>query len=326
MANTVLLDIHGITGGAFGPVLEKARAVERLGFHGFWGSDHQMGGSGSATHVPVLDDWTVLAALAAHTERIRLGILVTGNTYRNPALLAKIVATVDVISKGRLDFGIGTGWREPEHRAYGFAYPPFRERLERLDEAVTMFKLLCSQKDTTFKGKHYSLEDAPFEPKPVQKPHPPILMGGSGPGVLRLSAKHADEWNGMGSPAYIAEKMKVLDARCRENGRDPSTLKKSCLVLVRVFDSNAEAEHYTLEEIERLKVAGAQGLTHRVKWVAQGETLDEALRGSLLAGTPGEIVKRMRRFADIGAHRLMIGAPDMPTLQRIAKEIAPAFR
>jgi F420-dependent oxidoreductase-like protein len=178
---------------------------------------------------PQLEGWTLLGALAARTERLRLGLMVTGNTYRHPAVLAKIGATVDVISHGRLDFGIGAGWNELESNMYGIPLYAPGERIRRLDEACEMIKRLWTEPVANFDGRYYQLKDARCEPKPVQKPYPPFVIGGSGEQLtLRVVAKHANIWNFVGgSVDTFRHKIEVLEGHCAAVGRDPSTIERS---------------------------------------------------------------------------------------------------
>ena len=176
-----------------------------------------------------LEGWTLLGALAARTERVRVGLMVTGNTYRHPAVLAKIGATVDVISHGRLDFGIGAGWNELESNMYGIPLYAPGERIRRLDEACEVIKLLWTETVANFNGRYYQLKDARCEPKPVQKPYPPFVIGGSGEQLtLRVVAKHANIWNFVGgSVDTFRHKIEVLEGHCADVGRDPSTIEHS---------------------------------------------------------------------------------------------------
>jgi F420-dependent oxidoreductase-like protein len=181
-------------------VLALAEHAERTSWDGVWFADHFMPNTDEASG-DTLECWTVLAALAAQVPRVRLGSLVCGNTYRHPPVLAKMAATVDVISGGRLVLGIGAGWQQNEHRKYGIPLFDVRERLARLEESCRIIKALTTQRRTSFRGRYYRLEDAPLEPKPVQQPLP-LLVGGGGEKVtLRIAAAHADEWNTWGDPA-----------------------------------------------------------------------------------------------------------------------------
>ena len=193
-----------------------------------WAFDHfiPLGPDPTGTQ---LEGWTLLGALAARTDHLRLGLMVTGNTYRHPAILANIAATVDVISHGRLDFGIGAGWNEMEHSMYGIPLYTPGERIRRLGEACEVIKLLWTQPRANFDGKYYKLKDALCEPKPVQKPHPPFVIGGSGEQLtLRVVAKYASIWNFVGGDIdTFRHKNAVLDGHCREIGRDPKSIERS---------------------------------------------------------------------------------------------------
>lgn len=193
-----------------------------------WVFDHFMP-LGQDPTGPCLEGWTLLAALAAQTERLRVGQMVTGNTYRHPAVLANMAATVDIIANGRMDFGIGAGWNELEHTAYGIPLHAAGERIARLDEACEVIRLLWTQTVASFDGQYYQLIDARCEPKPVQKPHPPFVIGGSGERkTLRVVAKYAAIWNFVGGTVdEFRHKNAVLDAHCAEVGRDPASIARS---------------------------------------------------------------------------------------------------
>jgi F420-dependent oxidoreductase-like protein len=204
--------------------------IDSLDYDTAWGFDHFLPIFSDPTG-PCLEGWTALAALAMVTRRVRLGLMVTGNTYRHPAVLAKMAATVDIISGGRLILGLGAGWFELEHQEYGVPFHTVIGRLRRLDEALQMIKLLWTQERADFNGKHFRLENASFNPKPVQKPHPPILIGASGEKVaLGIVAQHAQMWNSFGTPEVFRAKIARLEEHCRRIGRDPATIEKSVLV------------------------------------------------------------------------------------------------
>lgn len=205
----------------------------------------------SSVDGPCLEGWTALAAFAAETERIRLGLMVTGNTYRHPAVLASIAATVDVISNGRLDFGIGAGWNEYEHSSMGIPLYKPGERIRRLDEACELIKLLFTQHTTTYDGRYYQLQDARREPKPVQKPYPPFVIGGGGEQLtLRVVAKHAAVWNFAGGTVdTFKHKVNVLHQHCAAVGRDPDEIALSVQVRVN-YDDLAGAAATTREFME----------------------------------------------------------------------------
>jgi len=203
------------------------RAADDLGFEAVWNYDHFYGlvDNTKLTH----EGWTTLAAMAVVIRRARVGCMVTGVTYRNPAILAKMAVTVDHISGGRLDFGIGAGWHEAEHRGYGIEFPSAATRVVMLDEALTVIRGLWTEESVTFSGRFYTLQDAICEPKPIQRPHPPIIVGGSRPKMLRVIARHADEWNmpSHEGPQEWGEASSRLTKACAEVGRDPAAVRRS---------------------------------------------------------------------------------------------------
>ena len=198
------------------------------GFDHCWNMDHFASLGGDDT-LDIFEAWTLLAGMAARTTRTRVGCSVTGNTYRHPAVLAKAAVTVDHLSGGRLEFGIGAGWAENEHTMLGLPFGTARDRADWLEEALPIIRSLWTQPRTTFTGKHYLLAEAVAEPKPVQTPHPPIWIGGVGRRrTLRMAAEHAAVWNAPGgSPAEVAELSAVLDGHCADIGRDPAEIRRS---------------------------------------------------------------------------------------------------
>ena len=217
-------------------LLGLARHVEASGWDGIWLSDHFMPLRGDPTG-PYNEAWTTLAALAATVPRVRLGALVSGNTYRHPAVLAKMAASVDDISGGRLVLGLGGAWQESEHTAYGIPFYTVGQRLRRLEEACQVVLGLLENDTTTFEGRYYQLLDAPLSPKSVQRPRMPLMIGGAGEKVtLRIAAKYADEWNVVGTPEVFARKSGILDRHCADIGRDPSEIERSAWATFVVSD------------------------------------------------------------------------------------------
>lgn len=211
------------------------RDADDLGFHGVWNYDHfyGLGTEPAQQRVPTLEGWTSLAAMAKVVTRARIGCMVSAVTFRNPAVLANMAATVDHISGGRLEFGIGAAWHEPEHVAYGLPFPGPGARLAMLREAIAIITGLWSNETTTFEGEHYSVRDALCEPKPLQRPRPPIVIGGSGPKMLRLIAELADEWNCVATrPDDWAQRNALVEAACAQAGRDPTTLRRSVQLFI----------------------------------------------------------------------------------------------
>jgi F420-dependent oxidoreductase-like protein len=198
---------------------------EAAGFDSCWTVDHFQRPSDPAG--PHLDSWTILGAVAARTERIRLGVLVTCNTFRNPGLLAKQAVSVDHISHGRLEFGLGAGWFEEEHVRFGIRFPPGPERVAQFKESVELIDLLMRQDVTTYNGRFYQLEEAPFRPGPVQQPRPPFTLGAHGPRMLAIAARYADRWNSYGSLEEMQARNDELDRACGAIGRDPNEIIRS---------------------------------------------------------------------------------------------------
>jgi len=290
-----------------------AQTAERLGFDSIWLFDHF-----HTYHEPVLETtfecWTSTAALARDTSRIRLGQMVTCNGYRNPALLAKMASTVDVLSHGRLDFGIGAGWYEHEHLAYGYPYPSTADRLRMLREAVQVIRAMWTEPYASFEGTYYRISGAINEPKGVQKPHPPIWVGGSGEKVtLKLAAQYGDATNFGGhldDMSWYAHKLEVIRAHCAELGRDPDSLIRSTNVetsLVRAGDDPA-------------------ALTQRYR---RGQSLAE-YRTHAVVGGPQEVIDTYGRLIDAGMNYIIVsdvpGLAGIDILEYLGAEVLPAFR
>ena len=207
---------------------EVWRLADEAGFDSCWVMDH-FATLGPRDDGPIFETWTMLAAMAQLTTRTRIGCAVVGNTYRHPAVLAKMAVTVDHLSGGRLEFGLGAGWAENEHTMLGLEFGTKNDRADRFEESVQIIRSLWTLPRTTFSGRHYQLREAVAEPKPVQQPHPPIWVGGSGPKrTLRIAARYADVWNAAGgSPEEIAASSAILDQHCADVGRDPSQIRRS---------------------------------------------------------------------------------------------------
>ena len=204
---------------------ERWRYFEELGFDSLWDCDHFQ--QPSRPTGPYFEGWTLLAALAAQTSTVRIGVLVSCNTFRHPSLLAKQAATVDHISHGRLELGLGAGWFVPEHEAFGIEFPETAELVARFREAVELTDLLLRQDVTTYAGEFYQVNEAPFRPAPIQKPRPPLTLGAHRSRMLRIVAEHADRWNSHGTVAEIKERNLILDEHCAAIDRDPASIIRS---------------------------------------------------------------------------------------------------
>ncbi|MDQ3896768.1 MAG: TIGR03560 family F420-dependent LLM class oxidoreductase [Actinomycetota bacterium] len=246
--------------------------AEGAGFESAWVFDHFTVLYGDRKG-PCLEAWTLLAALGAVTSRIRLGALVTGVTYRHPSLLAAEVVTVDHVSDGRLNVGLGAAWHEEEHRRLGFDFPPTGERIQLLEETLQILRGVLSGDDFDFEGRHYRLRKAFYRPRPVQQPYPPIWIGATGEKVmLPLAARHADVWHGFGSPSDLIRKSAVVDRAAERAGRDPAAIGRSTNLSI------SEPWDQVRRHADRLREGG---FTH------------------LIASWPGEGQARMDEFVDV---------------------------
>ena len=299
-------------GASYDDLLAVAREAERLDFDAFFRSDHFLSmGPGSGEPGPT-ESWVTLAGLARDTERIRLGTMVTAATFRLPGPLAIAVATVDAMSGGRVELGLGAGWFEDEHRAYGVPFPSTRERFDRLEEQLAIVTGLWTTpvgERFDFQGRHYQLSDSPALPKPVQRPRPPVIVGGFGKRrTPALAARYADEFNVAFAPLgdFRTLVAAVTDA-CERAGRDPSSMTWST---AQVLCCGEDEEAY------------------RRRAVAIGRE-PEQLRATALAGTVAEVTDKLGTFADGGAQRVylqVLDLSDLDHLRLVAAEVAPAFR
>jgi F420-dependent oxidoreductase-like protein len=228
-------------GGSYAEMREAWLEADRLGFDTGWLHDHLLN-QNDVTR-PEDEGWTVLTALLVQSRRIRGGLMVTANTFRHPGVLAKIATTADVVSGGRVEVGLGAGWFEEEHRQYGLALPPLGERMKRLEETCRILEALWTEPRATFEGAYYQLREAIHEPKPVQRPHPPLTIGTSGERVgLRIAARHAQTWNmARATPEEFQKKSLLLDEYCREIGRDPGEIERSIQFLPDAMEGNVTA-------------------------------------------------------------------------------------
>jgi alkanesulfonate monooxygenase SsuD/methylene tetrahydromethanopterin reductase-like flavin-dependent oxidoreductase (luciferase family) len=222
-------------GKPWAQILDEFQMAESLGFDHAWLVDHLVDTDGPPES-GCLEGWTLLSAIAARTQRIRLGVLVSSNTFRNPALLLKEAVTVDHVSGGRVILGLGTGWHEEEHRRYGIDLPAPGERVDRFEEAAQVITSLMAQERTTFNGRYYRLDGAWLQPPPIQRPRIPILIAAHRPRMLRIAARYADQWDTFaaipgtataGVESDLADQMTRLDDACREIGRDPAEIRRS---------------------------------------------------------------------------------------------------
>lgn len=230
------------SGRPWAELAEIARFADAGGWYGLWVPDHYMLNTGDESVIdgPVLEAWSLLPALAAITTRLRLGPLVSPTSVHHPALLANRAAAIDRISDGRFVLGLGAGWQINEHRAYGFALEAPKERVDRFEEGIRIVRSMLDEPRTTFEGRYYTVLDAPNDPPPVQ-PRLPIIVGTGSPRMLRITARHAQEWNTWGAPATVQEKLAALHRACEQVDRDPATVHTTAQALVVLCDSAAAA-------------------------------------------------------------------------------------
>ncbi len=286
-------------GATYDQLLAVAQKAEATGFDAFFRSDHFLTMGGDGLPGPT-DAWITLAGIARETERIRLGTLVTSSTFRAPGLLAVEVAQVDAMSGGRAELGLGAGWYDAEHSAYGFAFPPMGERFERLEEQFAILTGLWTTpvgETFSFGGRHYTVTDSPALPKPVQQPHPPLIVGGGGPKrTPRLAATYADEFNlPFSSVADTEAQYGRVRAACEQRGRDPETLRLSAAQVVCCGADEAEF----------------------VRRAANIGRKPDELRANGAAGTPDEVVARLQSYAEIGAETLYLQVLDLNDLDHL---------
>ena len=297
-------------GFTYDEVAQIAKEAERLGFYGLWASDHLFWDARSEQR-NCLEAWTLLTALAPVTTRLRLGTLVTCNSYRPPSILAKIASSFDHLSNGRLEFGIGAGWKELEYRAYGIPFPSIGTRLAQLEEAVQVVRLLWTQERASFPGTHYQLQEALCAPKPVQQPPRIWIAGGGEKVMLRIVAQYADGWNILlrSSVETVKRKTDILRRHCDALKRDFSAIEKSLFLAVVL----AEDE----KELKRREAESAQALGGRGLW---------ASRELGTAGTPERLAETLRGLQALGFHHFQMVFPykqEQEMLQRFAELVVP---
>src|SRR6266481_4077795 len=291
---------------AYETMTRVAQTADEVGFESAWLVDHFHTIPQPSQEV-TFECWTTAAAVARDTKRIRIGQAVTCNGYRNPALLAKMASTVDVLSHGRLNFGIGAGWFEHEYSAYGYDYPDTPDRLRRLREAVQVILAMWTQEEAVFEGTYYQVRGAINQPKGVQKPHVPLLIGGGGEKVtLRLVAQYGDACNVGGDIANIKHKFAVLKQHCEELGRDYNSIRRTTLV---DYCAIAETEEAALAKLTPAELRDL-----------------EELRQTQLIGTPAMIRQRLAEFEEVGVQELVVrfvDATKLESLRLFAQECMP---
>ncbi|WP_327379077.1 LLM class F420-dependent oxidoreductase (plasmid) [Streptomyces sp. NBC_01216] len=287
----------------FGHVVAVAQTAEQSGFDSLWVMDHlhQIATVGDRTD-PILEAYTTLAGMAASTASARLGVLVSAVGFRNPALLAKTVTTIDVISKGRAVLGLGAGWHGEEYEAYGLPFPPLPQRMRELREAVQICRAMFTQHAPSFRGEHFHVDDVINVPQPIAPGGPPILIGGSGEqATIPMIARLADGCNFFGGPATVRHKVNVLRRACDAVGRDPADITKTWLGTALIADSEQEL-HRGMEDLGRL--LGVR---------------PAAVRALALCGTPDEVTEQVHTYRECGVDAVIVNMDDAHDLDRVAR-------
>jgi F420-dependent oxidoreductase-like protein len=313
--------IEGQEGVAWADWVALAEACERLGFDALFRSDHYLSVEGRGERGS-LDAWGTVSALSAITTTLRFGTLVSPATFRHPSVLAKAVVTADHISGGRVELGIGTGWLEAEHTAYGFPFPPLGERMAVLSEQLEIIRRQWTEHTFDVAGEHYRIEGLDARPKPIQQPYPPLIVGGSaGPRSARLAARWADEYNTIYvTPEEARERRRGLDEACRREGRDPATLRFS------MMNGFLGGPHRDDLRARAHRLAEWRGHTDQAS--ADIDNYIAALAQPWIVGTPEEVVARLREYEAAGVEAVMLQHllfEDFEALELIGEQVIPVL-
>lgn len=290
-----------------------ALKAEQLGYDAGYVYDHFIPYYGDKRTLPFFEAYTLLSAIAAITTKLRIGQVVTCNSYRSPSLLAKMSSTLDAISDGRLEFGIGAGWFEYEYNSYGYPFDSASIRIEQLDESITIIKKMWQKERSSFKGKHYSIKNAICSPKPIQNPHPPIMVGGSGQKLIAVAAKHATRYNHpFGTPEILQSKIEMLKIQCKKIKRNFNDIENSVLLRVLVGKDKDDIKQI----ITQLK--------------KKNESISEFImrsKDSIALGTPDEVIEYLQKYVNIGISYFIVNfiglSNTLEMLSLFSKKVRP---
>ena len=290
-----------------------ALKAEQLGYDAGYVYDHFIPYYGDKRTLPFFEAYTLLSAIAAITTKLRIGQVVTCNSYRSPSLLAKMSSTLDAISDGRLEFGIGAGWFEYEYNSYGYLFDSASARIEQLDESITIIKKMWQKEKSSFKGKHYSIKNAICSPKPIQNPHPPIMVGGSGQKLIAVAAKHATRYNHpFGTPEILQSKIEMLKIQCKKIKRNFNDIENSVLLRVLVGKDKDDIKQI----VTQLK--------------KKNESISEFImrsKDSIALGTPDEVIEYLQKYVNIGISYFIVNfiglSNTLEMLSLFSKKVRP---
>lgn len=290
-----------------------ALKAEQLGYDAGYVYDHFIPYYGDKRTLPFFEAYTLLSAIAAITTKLRIGQVVTCNSYRSPSLLAKMSSTLDAISDGRLEFGIGAGWFEYEYNSYGYPFDSASTRIEQLDESITIIKKMWQKEKSSFKGKHYSIKNAICSPKPIQNPHPPIMVGGSGQKLIAVAAKHATRYNHpFGTPEILQSKIEMLKIQCKKIKRNFNDIENSVLLRVLVGKDKDDIKQI----VTQLK--------------KKNESISEFImrsKDSIALGTPDEVIEYLQKYVNIGISYFIVNfiglSNPLEMLSLFSKKVRP---
>ncbi len=293
-----------------------ALKAEKLGYDAGYVYDHFIPYYGNNSNGPFFEAYTLLSAIASATSKLRIGQVVTCNSYRHPSLLAKVTSTLDAISNGRLEFGIGAGWFEEEYISYGYKFENAASRIEQLDESLTIIKKMWKNEKSSFKGKHYSIKNAICNPKPMQHPHPPIMVGGAGSKLMEVVARHATRYNHpFGSPKTLEEKINLLKIKCKTIKRDHTEIENSVLLRVLVGKDR--------DDVKKI----ISGLKRKNESIT-----DFILRSSdsIALGTADEVADYLERYQQIGISYFIVNfvglSRSLDMLETFSRKVIPLLR
>ena len=293
--------------------------AEKAGFRSYWVCDHLSVGDGGS----VLENWSTVTTYLNITRNLRVGPLALCNSYRYPSIVAKMAATLDVISGGRLNLAMGAGWLVSEYDQYGVPFPSGKVRVDQLRESIMLIKKLWREQKVTFEGKYYHVKDAVCAPKPIQKPHPPIFIGGGTDSLIRLAAEMADGYNWFFSPENYREKLRKLEKVCSKIGRDHREIKKSWLGHICISKDRDQAEETYNRWFGTIKSAK----TRLDPWTR--DSTNEQFRANVVVGTPTDCIEKLKRYRDIGVDLVMCTFIDHPStegLRLFGSDVIPYFK